>query len=321
MVAIMFFTICACNGAGNDVIMPSDTLNTDTKVLDTNNPDTDEPDTNDTDTDLPDTSAIDTDTSDTDTSDTDTLDTDIADTEAPDTNPQETEAPDTENIRADDNLDFENAKGIIYLTFDDGPCNNTKTVLDILDKYNVKATFFFVGDLVRRRGADVAAVLEAGHEIGCHSMTHIYKDIYKNGESIKSDIQKWEKEVINILGGLPVHKLYRFPGGSTCSAIKNNFSELYEAVSLLGYRSFDWNCSNNDRYFVDKREDETEVDFLKRSFLHNLTICGRQKVLLLHETSGATVETLEFMLEYLISEGYVFSTLDKYDGELLFRKK
>ena len=62
----------------------------------------------------------------------------------------------------------------IYLTFDDGPCPEvTPKVLDILDKYNIKATFFCVGDNVRRHPQIFDLLIKNGHRVGNHTMHHI----------------------------------------------------------------------------------------------------------------------------------------------------
>ena len=64
----------------------------------------------------------------------------------------------------------------VYLTFDDGPSHNTPQVLDILDKYNVKATFFVTGENARYQSYIRTAYLK-GHAIGAHSYTHKYSPI------------------------------------------------------------------------------------------------------------------------------------------------
>ena len=62
----------------------------------------------------------------------------------------------------------------VYLTFDDGPIPEiTPWVLDLLDKYGIKATFFMVGDNVRKHPAEFRMVVERGHRIGNHTFNHI----------------------------------------------------------------------------------------------------------------------------------------------------
>ena len=62
----------------------------------------------------------------------------------------------------------------VYLTFDDGPIPEvTSWVLDLLDKHNIKATFFMVGDNIRKHPDEFRMVVERGHRIGNHTFNHI----------------------------------------------------------------------------------------------------------------------------------------------------
>ena len=62
----------------------------------------------------------------------------------------------------------------VYLTFDDGPIPEiTPWVLDLLDKYNIKATFFLVGDNVRKHPEEFQMILDRGHRVGNHTFNHI----------------------------------------------------------------------------------------------------------------------------------------------------
>lgn len=211
--------------------------------------------------------------------------------------------------------------GIVYMTFDDGPCKNTERVLEILEKYGIKATFFLVGTNIKKYPDAVRAVYSNGHLIGCHSVTHNYDDIYASVDAIRQDISAWESIVSDVLGAAPSERLYRFPGGSTCSAIKKGvFEELHAVVLDMGYRAFDWTFGNNDRWDADRKEGQSVEDYLKESVKISLKLGGKPHILLLHETASATVDTLEWTIEYLLSEGYVFDTLDNLEGEYLFRR-
>ena len=101
--------------------------------------------------------------------------------------------PEIETTAAVDNKTPEQNSKLVYLTFDDGPGKYTEQVLEILDEYDVTATFFMVGEYIGRRPERVQAVYEAGHLIGCHSTKHAYKEIYQNKDTITADIEEWEK--------------------------------------------------------------------------------------------------------------------------------
>lgn len=230
------------------------------------------------------------------------------------------ETVDTESVEAEPPA-TEPPRGVVYMTFDDGPCKNTERVLEILKKYGIRATFFLVGDNIKRYPDAARAISDAGHTIGCHSMTHEYNEIYKSVDAIGADILAWEAIACDVLGDAPSARLYRFPGGSTCTAIKDGvFDELHAAVQGMGYRAFDWTFGNNDRWDGGRREGQSVEDYLKESVVVSMKLGGKPHILLLHETAGATVDTLEWTIEYLLGEGYVFDTLDNCDSEYLFRR-
>ncbi len=254
----------------------------------------------------------------------DTADTDVAAaTESDDgatTEPIEVETTDTEPAEPEQPVS-EPPRGVVYMTFDDGPCKNTERVLEILEKYGIKATFFLVGKNMRNYPDAARAISDAGHAIGCHSVTHEYAAIYESADAIRADLAEWETKCADVLGFVPSERLYRFPGGSTCSAIKKGaFDALHTAVRDEGYRAFDWTFGNNDRWDGGRREGQSVEDYLKESVVVSMKLGGLPHILLLHETAGATVDTLEWTIEYLLGEGYVFDTLDNYESEYLFRR-
>lgn len=213
----------------------------------------------------------------------------------------------------------ENAK-IIYLTFDDGPGRYTDTVLEILAEYEIPATFFLVGNYVSKYPERVKAIADAGHTIGCHSMTHAYGEIYASAESISADLELWENAVYDTLGYVPGERLYRFPGGSTCTAVKSEtFPDLFGALKDKGYTVYDWSCANNDAWYVNMREDQTKEEFFMESLQNSLKVCGKVRILLMHETVPETVGFLREMIEYLLAEGYTFMPLDYYKYDYVFR--
>lgn len=225
----------------------------------------------------------------------------------------------TEAIEVSSDAAVPYERKLIYLTFDDGPGKYTDMVLEILDEYDVTATFFMVGRFMRNNPDKVRVVNDSENLIGCHSMTHDYRAIYKDTASITSDIEEWEGMLFEITGEEVTERLYRFPGGSTCSAIEaDTFPELYEAVRELGYRSFDWTCANNDLWLGDKSDEESMEEYMRKSLIKSLKLGGEPKILLLHESVEGTVEMLPWIIEYIRGEGYEFAPLTELDGEYLF---
>lgn len=132
----------------------------------------------------------------------------------------------------------------VYLTFDDGPGANTQKILDILDKYDVKATFFVVGREGRDAEEAMKRIVEEGHTLGMHSYTHDYSQIYESVESFGEDLDR-EREYIYEVTGVWTG-LYRFPGGSSNTVSKIDMSEFARYLDDQEIRFFDWNISSGD---------------------------------------------------------------------------
>ncbi len=132
----------------------------------------------------------------------------------------------------------------VYLTFDDGPSANTEQILDILDQYNVKATFFVTGEEAQSHPERYKEIVDRGHTIGMHSYSHKYSEIYESEESFLKDLKKLQDFLYDTTG--IKSELYRFPGGSsnTVSAIPmKNFCESLKKENIV---YFDWNISSMD---------------------------------------------------------------------------
>ena len=203
---------------------------------------------------------------------------------------------------------------VAYLTFDDGPNKkNIATILDTLDEYGVKATFFTVGYLVDRYPELVADCAERGHAIGCHSYDHDYARIQKEG-GLEAEISEWETAITAALGEVPDEKLFRFPGGST----KKSALDLKGKLSELGYKGYDWNCLNNDSMLKKCPADMAREDWLKKNFIdtykYGSSLKNAPLIILLHESYTETADMLGWIIEFLQNEGYSFGTLDELDS-------
>ena len=137
-------------------------------------------------------------------------------------------------------------------------------------------------------------------------------------------IKQWERSVEAALGYLPEYKLFRFPGGSNNAYLpKSDFPAYYNALKAYGYTAFDWTFANNDRYLNGKPEDMSVVEYLKQSAVSTLQSIAQStsmpKIMLMHDTTSPTPESLEWIIEYYINAGYTFGTLDNLEGDWLFR--
>lgn len=132
----------------------------------------------------------------------------------------------------------------VYLTFDDGPSKYTDDILDILDSYGVKATFFVVGkesDSAREAMQEIAA---RGHTLGMHSYSHKYAEIYKSLEDFARDYEKIRDYVYEVTG--VESTVYRFPGGSSNSVSHIDMNTFADYLDTQSVRFFDWNISSGD---------------------------------------------------------------------------
>lgn len=207
----------------------------------------------------------------------------------------------------------------VYLTFDDGPTKeNTYRILEILDKHNIKATFFVVGYCAEKYNDQLKAIYEAGHAVGCHSYSHVLDTLYGSSDSFAQDLSRWEKTVYAVIGELD-YKLFRFPAGSArARSYSDTYGKIRETLEASGYRAFDWTMTNNDVWSGTKSGGLTAEEYEKQSLSTQLqTLEGwgtYPKIILMHETYDSTVDMLEWAIELLTQKGYSFDTLDHYDG-------
>ena len=194
-----------------------------------------------------------------------------------------------------------NADNMIYLTFDDGPSPYTRRLLDILDKYNVKATFFVTGNDMAEVIKEIA---DRGHTIGAHTYSHKYK-IYKNEPTYYQDLNKI-LNLIEVQTGETTN-LIRFPGGSsnTVSAnyCRNIMTQLAESVERHGYTYFDWSVNSGDADNAKTKEDVVfnVIEGIKQT---------KRPVVLQHDTKDYSVEATEAIIQWALENGYLFGTLD-----------
>ncbi|MBQ9097340.1 MAG: polysaccharide deacetylase [Clostridia bacterium] len=188
-----------------------------------------------------------------------------------------------------------------YLTFDDGPSENTGALLDILKTYNVKATFFVTGEAAERNPNLLIRIHNEGHSIGNHSNTHVYDYIYDNPDSFWLEVTGAQTILENILGADNTQKLFRFPGGSFGEK-KAQFIPLIES---MGYKYVDWNALNGDAEGGDFTA-EKSMEYIKEQCADTGNV-----IVLMHDAKNktVTVETLPQIIEYLKSEGYLFDKI------------
>lgn len=188
---------------------------------------------------------------------------------------------------------------IAYLTFDDGPSETiTPKILDILKRYNIKATFFLIGNRLETH-ADMAKREKAeGHTIGNHTYSHDVEAIYASPENLVADFNRSNILIKNILGSN--NQLVRFPGGS-----RNRSQNFKDAVVKAGYHFVDWNCLTKDSEGPVLQVPELMANFKSTYYGQN------QLIILMHDSDPhiTTVDVLPLIIDFLKSQGYEFRSL------------
>ena len=192
----------------------------------------------------------------------------------------------------------------VYLTFDDGPCAYTEKLLDVLKKYDAKATFFVIGN--KTRTDLIKRAYEEGHAIGVHTFTHDYKKIYASEQAFFDDFLKTQ-EIIKEQTGSYTY-IFRFPGGSANTASRRNkgiMTRLTKIMEDMGYRYFDWNVASGDS----SGEGYTAED-IKNRVINGLRTHSDYAVVLQHDIHPVSVRAVEAILAWGQKNGYTFRALD-----------
>ena len=195
------------------------------------------------------------------------------------------------------------ASGVIYLTFDDGPSSYTTKILDILKKYNVKATFF-----VTNKGSDSILLREyqEGHTIGLHTSSHNYSYVYSSIDNYFNDLYAVSNRVKRVTGY--DSKIIRFPGGSSNTVSKKYsvgiMTALTNEVLSRGYKYYDWNISSGDAGGT------TSATGVYNNTIRSLSK-SRPNMVLMHDTKLYTANAIESIIVYGLNNGYRFEAINE----------
>ncbi|MGE5628589.1 MAG: polysaccharide deacetylase family protein [Solirubrobacterales bacterium] len=205
------------------------------------------------------------------------------------------------------NKDLNQDKKIIYLTFDDGPSDGvTNRILDVLEKNEVKATFFLIGNQINGLEDTVKRIYNDGHSIGLHTYTHKFKRIYSNENNFINEMIQSREKINEVVGVTP--NIIRFPGGS-----REHLTEAYlEKLHSYNYKIYDWNmetvdglnpkASPNKLYREAPKGSEelqTIILLLHCDYMHKNTCKALPEIIKYYKDKGyefkpITVETPEF---------------------------
>ena len=202
---------------------------------------------------------------------------------------------------------------IAYLTFDDGPYYLTDKYLEVLKKYNVKATFFTIGAGKERCYDNYSVscmntykkIVDGGHTIANHTYSHaIFYGLYSSTNSFMTQVQKQE-DLIKKQTGVTTN-IIRFPGGSsTAGRLKNS---IITELRKKNYGWVDWTAQDGDG--GDLSSTTQAWNNFTRSINDNI------EVVLFHDYSSITLSILPKAIEYLQSKNYILLPLF-YDSVMI----
>jgi chitin deacetylase len=180
---------------------------------------------------------------------------------------------------------------IVALTFDDGPWGtSTSQVLDILKQYDVRATFFWVGQHLKRYPQIAKQIMESGHAVGNHSWSHPIH-VQSPGRAA-AEIDQTDQLIQELTGTKT--ELFRPPGGFLDTGLSDYAQQQGKAIMM-------WSADSKDYY--------VSAPVLIDNVLSNVTPGG---IILLHDGGGdrsATVQALPMIITALRQQGYEFVTV------------
>lgn len=194
----------------------------------------------------------------------------------------------------------------VYLTFDDGPSIYTEEILNILNEYGVKATFFVcgTGDTVESLRPVYKKIVDNGNTIGMHSYSHVYSKVYGNLDLFQYDLDKIRNLIYNETGVVP--KYYRFPGGSGNTIASLPMDQYISVLYSQGMEYYDWNV-----YCGDSSGTRLSPSEIVKNTLEGVDK-RRTAVVLLHDTGSRknTVDALPGILKGLKERGLDIRPID-----------
>ena len=191
--------------------------------------------------------------------------------------------------------DVNKNKPMIALTFDDGPGYNHSSdkILDVLEKYNARATFFMVG----KNAKDHPENIKRKVKLGCELANHTWDHNHYGGNVTASDIKKCSKAIYDVCGQYPT--AFRSPGGMTTSVIRKECKEENMPLYYWSLDTMDWKSRNADKVYNAVMNNVQDGD-----------------IILMHEIYDSTADAVARMVPKLIKEGYQLVTCE----ELVYAK-
>ena len=178
---------------------------------------------------------------------------------------------------------------VVALTFDDGPTKNVDSVLAVLNHYNIKATFFLIGNEIETNQKEAEEIVKAGHQVGNHTYSH-NRMIFKSTSFIKEEIEKTDNLIRRI--GYEDEIDFRPPNGKKLLAL-SYYLNKHKKDTIT------WNIEPDSA--VDK------IDYVKQNIKNG-------SIILLHpmyDETGEQLKLIEDIIKLLLDEDYEFVTVNE----------
>ncbi|MBO4406451.1 MAG: polysaccharide deacetylase family protein [Clostridia bacterium] len=200
------------------------------------------------------------------------------------------------NISLSVRSNLDPSKPMIALTFDDGPSAYTMDIMKLLEKYNGRATFFVVGEMLEKRSEELRHMIDEGHEIASHTWTHtnLRKVSKEEGKEAMKSVITYIKE--NYRYDI---KLCRPPYGASNATVKEEAAELGIALVIWSVDTLDWSTKNAEATFKAVKKEAKDG-----------------AIILCHDIHKPTAESMKKVIPWLAEQGYQLVTVQ----ELLYYK-
>jgi peptidoglycan-N-acetylglucosamine deacetylase len=203
--------------------------------------------------------------------------------------PTETKSPTQDDSVDNETEEVKTGSKRVALTFDDGPDPKvTMQILETLNKYDSKATFFMLGSRVEYYPEIAKKVQEAGHELGNHTWNH--PDLTKAGvEKVQSEISRTSLIIENVTGQKAT--VFRPPYGAVNKTV---LGQTDLPVILWDVDTLDWKLRDPNQLLAQVKSSTKDGS-----------------IILMHDIHQSTADGLDAVLAYLKSEGYTFATISE----------
>jgi len=199
---------------------------------------------------------------------------------------------------------------VAYITIDDTPTEYTMKLLDILDQYGVKATFFM--NAAPKQKDLYKEIYDRGHSFALHGYSH--KTKYADGAAFLANMEKCRTFLMETTGCEYVDNVFRFPTGSKG---QDGYRKILDYMHQQDYVAFDWSTEFHDYYY---HTASGCLEYFKKYLDDNYANRSSDYAVVLFHPREWSVEALPDALDYIIKQGYSFATVTRDTAEYNFYK-